>query len=101
MEDRIAGAIQFAARLHHGQKDKAGAPYILHPLRVMLACKTEDERIVAVLHDTVEDCGACLVTIRHLYGKHIEDAVNALTRREVESYSACLLYTSPSPRDRG
>jgi hypothetical protein len=41
---------------HSGQTDKAGAPYVLHPLRVMLSVTTNEERIVAVLHDLVEDC---------------------------------------------
>ncbi len=39
-----------------GALGKAGAPYILHPLRVMLAQKTDEARIVGVLHDVVEDC---------------------------------------------
>jgi (p)ppGpp synthase/HD superfamily hydrolase len=48
----------WAAELHRGQQDKAGACYILHPLRVMLdrALTTEEVWIVAVLHDTLEDC---------------------------------------------
>jgi (p)ppGpp synthase/HD superfamily hydrolase len=48
-------AIEIAAEAHRHQTDKAGAPYILHPLRVMSAMTTEEERIVAVLHDVVED----------------------------------------------
>ncbi len=49
-------AITIAATAHAGQIDKAGAPYILHPLRVMLRVTTEAERITAVLHDVIEDC---------------------------------------------
>ena len=48
-------AIEIAARFHLGQVDKAGEPYILHPLRVMLRVSTRDEQIVAVLHDIIED----------------------------------------------
>ncbi len=48
-------AIQIAAEAHAGQTDKGGEPYILHPLRVMLRMSTDEERIVAVLHDVVED----------------------------------------------
>ena len=48
-------AIEIAVQAHSGQLDKGGAPYILHPLRVMLRMATEEERIVAVLHDVVED----------------------------------------------
>ena len=48
-------AIALAAIAHEGQTDKAGAPYILHPLRMMLTLQTPEERMVAVLHDVVED----------------------------------------------
>ena len=48
-------AVEIAARAHRGVTGKDGRPYILHPLRLMHAAATDDERIVAVLHDTVED----------------------------------------------
>ena len=48
-------AIEIAVSAHKGQVDKAGQPYILHPLRVMFQMDTEVEQIVAVLHDVVED----------------------------------------------
>lgn len=49
-------AIEIATLAHAGQVDKGGAPYIMHPIRVMLAMDTEEARIVAVLHDVLEDC---------------------------------------------
>jgi (p)ppGpp synthase/HD superfamily hydrolase len=49
-------AIKIAVEAHTGQVDKAGNPYILHPLQVMLSLDKEEERIVGVLHDVVEDC---------------------------------------------
>ena len=48
-------AIEIATEAHRGQFDKAGNDYIQHPLRVMAAGKTTDEKIVGVLHDVVED----------------------------------------------
>jgi (p)ppGpp synthase/HD superfamily hydrolase len=51
--------IVIAAEGHAGVKDKGGAPYILHPLRMMLSLSSPDERIVAVLHDVCEDCPRC------------------------------------------
>ena len=48
-------AIQIATEAHKGQLDKAGKDYIGHPLRVMEMGKTEEEKIVGVLHDVVED----------------------------------------------
>jgi (p)ppGpp synthase/HD superfamily hydrolase len=49
-------AIAFAVAKHAGQVDKAGQPYILHPLRVMTQMPDDVLRIAAVLHDVVEDC---------------------------------------------
>lgn len=48
-------AIEIATKAHEGQVDKAGKPYIGHPLRVMNMGGTDDEKIVGVLHDVVED----------------------------------------------
>lgn len=49
-------AIEISVEAHKNQISKDGAPYVFHPLRVMLSLQTEDERIVGVLHDVVEDC---------------------------------------------
>ena len=48
-------AIEIAVEAHKGQVDKGGQPYILHPLRVMMSVSGESEKIVAVLHDVIED----------------------------------------------
>ncbi len=48
-------AINIATKAHSRQTDKAGQPYILHPLRVMFKFQTEAEMIVAVMHDVLED----------------------------------------------
>jgi len=52
----LAKAIAIAARAHLLQQDKAGAPYVLHPLRLMVTALGESAQIAAVLHDVVEDC---------------------------------------------
>jgi len=51
----LSKAIEIATLAHKGQKDKSGAEYILHPIRVMERGKTEIEKICGVLHDVVED----------------------------------------------
>lgn len=79
-------AIVLATRPHRGQVDKAGAPYILHPLRVMLTQADDERRITAVLHDVVEDCAVTPATIRVRFGDAVADAVVALTRRDDEDY---------------
>jgi (p)ppGpp synthase/HD superfamily hydrolase len=80
-------AICIAASAHAGQVDKAGAPYILHVLRVMLAMSKEEERIVAVLHDVLEDTPWTVDGLRaEGFGDRIIDAIDGLTRRDGESY---------------
>jgi (p)ppGpp synthase/HD superfamily hydrolase len=51
----LEDAIELALGAHRGQTDKAGQPYVLHPLRVMLALDADEARMVGVLHDVVED----------------------------------------------
>ncbi len=53
-------AYMIANRAHKGQVDKAGKPYILHPLYVMSKMHTEEEAIVAILHDVIEDTDCTL-----------------------------------------
>ena len=82
----LESAIQLAAEAHSGQQDKAGKPYILHPIRVMLSVSTTDEQIAAILHDTVEDTD---VTYEQLsaagFSAEIISAVKALTKLDGES----------------
>jgi len=79
-------AIAIAAAAHAGQVDKAGQPYILHPLRVMLRVLSDHERIAAVLHDVVEDTD---VTLQQLVAEgfppQVVAAVDALTKLPGES----------------
>jgi (p)ppGpp synthase/HD superfamily hydrolase len=81
-------AIVLATKAHEGQHDKAGAPYILHPLRVMLRLITENERITAVLHDVVEDCdGWSFERLRDEgFSAEIIEALKSVTKREGETY---------------
>lgn len=74
-------AIAIAAQGYEGQVDKGGAPYILHPLRVMLAVEGEHAKMAAVLHDAIED-GVCDMgdLIRLGFPREVIDAVMALTR---------------------
>jgi len=84
----LGRAIAIAAKTHRGQTDKAGMPYIEHPLHLMGKMRTENERIVAVLHDVVEDGD---VTLTDLCNEGFTDlvvgAVSALTHEKDESYA--------------
>ena len=82
----IERAIEIAARAHAGQVDKAGAPYIFHPLRVMFAVKTPEQKMTAILHDVVEDTD---ITFEYLrtegFSTEVLDAVKALTKADGEA----------------
>lgn len=51
----ILRALNIARKAHRGQKDKAGKPYILHPVRVALGVKGQKAKVIALLHDVLED----------------------------------------------
>lgn len=83
----LEDAISLAAEAHRGQKDKANAPYILHPLRVMLRMETETDRIIAVLHDVVEDTSVTLWDLQIAgYSAEIVEGVKYLTKAKEEEY---------------
>lgn len=48
-------ALEIAVESHKNQKQKDGTPYALHPIRLSMSLQTEEEKIVAMLHDVVED----------------------------------------------
>ena len=78
-------AIEIAIRAHAGQTDKGGEPYILHPLRVMLRMGTSEQRIVAVLHDVVEDSEITLEDLRlEGFSAVVLDALQALIKQPGE-----------------
>ncbi|WP_308465645.1 5' nucleotidase, NT5C type [Rathayibacter soli] len=82
---KLDEAIALARRAHSGQRDKLGVTYICHPLTVMSRVTTTDEKIVAVLHDVVEDTSVTLDDLRELgFAPHILDAVDAVTKRPGE-----------------
>ena len=91
-------AIEIAVKHHKGQIDKAGQPYILHPLRLMLAMPTEVERIVAVLHDIVEDTPITFEDLRKLgFAEKIVAAIECVTKREGEDYDSFIERISHNP----
>jgi len=94
-------AIRIAAEKHEGQLDKAGAPYILHPLRMMLRLSTTDERITAVLHDVVEDSDASLGALRAAgFSEIVIQAIDSVTKRPGESYESFVLRAASNPIGR-
>ena len=77
----IEHAIEIAANAHAGQRDKAGQPYIFHPLRVMFRVNGEHEQMAAVLHDVVEDTAITIDDLaREGFPPEVLRAVEALTK---------------------
>ena len=84
----LARAIEIAASAHASQVDKGGAPYILHPLRMMMKQTTETTMIAAVLHDVVEDSPWTMEKLRaEGFPEDVLQAVACLTKREGEDYA--------------
>jgi hypothetical protein len=84
---KLEQALELARRFHQGQLDKAGRPYLEHIMRVVNGVQTDDEKLVAAMHDLVEDtplsfgdliCAGAPNRIVH--------AVEALTRQDGEDY---------------
>ena len=80
-------ALRIAIHAHQGQKDKSGREYIMHPIRVAERCKDPRAKIVALLHDTIEDTN---VTAEYLrcegFPDEIINGVLSVTKREGETY---------------
>lgn len=87
----VATAKAWACRLHAGQTDKAGRPYITHPERVAGRMSLPEEQVVAWLHDTVEDTGLPITKIAEQFGEETASAVDAISRRKDESWDDYLL----------
>lgn len=87
LNELLSKAIIIATEAHKGQVDKGSQNYILHPLRVMSKVKSLKGKIVAVLHDTIEDTH---ITKEHLldmgFPYEIVEAVELLSKPRQEDY---------------
>lgn len=85
--DDYSKALVYASMMHAHVNDKGGRPYIDHPIRVSQYCTSINAKIVAILHDVVEDTDATLDTLLMLgFSVYVVDGVDAVTRRDGESY---------------
>lgn len=100
-QDLIEKAIRIATEAHQGQRDKSGAPYILHPLRLMARMETPEAQMAAVLHDVVEDSAWTLEALRREgFPEEVVAAVEYLTRRTEETYEAFIERAAQHPLAR-
>lgn len=83
----IKKALEIAVKAHSNQLDKGGNPYIFHPIRVALNCQTEEEKIVALLHDVIEDTDTSIEQLEaEGFSKEILESIICLTKKECEDY---------------
>ena len=97
-ESLLKRAIAIAAKAHEGQVDKAGNPYLAHPLFVMKNVASLELKIVAVLHDAVEDSELTLEQLRSEgFPEVLVSAIAAITKIEGEAYAAYLERVIANP----
>lgn len=94
-------ALKIATEAHKGQKDKGGADYILHPLKVAELCEHGICKVIALLHDVIEDCGE---TKHSLYEKGVYPIVLhrvvRLTKKPDQNYQEYLEQVAEDPYAR-
>lgn len=94
----IKKAIRIATRAHDGQTDKAGKPYIEHPLRVMEKCGNETDKICAVLHDVIEDTDLTLEDLRaEGFSEEVLEVLDLVTKQPGEDYEAFIERICANP----
>jgi (p)ppGpp synthase/HD superfamily hydrolase len=97
----LTAAVALATAAHAGQVDKLGIDYIQHPLGVMAKVDGEDEKIVAALHDVVEDTDVTLDELRARgFAEHIVHAVDAVSKREGEALAESMARVAADPLAR-
>lgn len=101
MTQMLEQAILLATQAHRGHLDRAGQPFITHPLRVMNRVRTEAEKIVAVLHDVLEDTPTTADELRRAgFSEAVVEAVEALTKREGQPYDELIDRAMANPLAR-
>lgn len=87
LKEQLEIAIDIMAHFHKGQRDKNNDVYMMHPLRIMLQMESHEEKIVAVLHDVLEDTKCNMEYImQKIDNKEIIDALYSITRKTDEKY---------------
>lgn len=94
-------AAKICVTAHCGQRDKMGCAYFQHPMRVSMRCANDDEKIVALLHDVIEDTD---VTPQQLlddgFPEYIVEAILSVTKRDGETYEDFVARAKQNPIGR-
>jgi len=97
MNKKLRTAQIMAHQAHRFQKDKCGEPYIHHPMRVANSLDNPDLKIIAWLHDTVEDSDMTIDKINDIFGINIALAVEILTHDKPVPYMEYIEKISGNP----
>lgn len=91
-------ALKIAIKAHEGQKDKSGREYIMHPIRVAERCVSAKAKIVALLHDTIEDTEVTPDFLRSQgFPEEIMEGILSVTKQEGETYEDFVCRAAKNP----
>jgi len=102
--EMLGKMLVIATNAHQGQFDKGGAPYILHPLKVMHYLKTDDEELqcIALGHDVIEDTAVTYQDLRSQgMSERVIDGIRALTKvpgQTYDEYKECVFANKDAMR---
>lgn len=86
--EQLQAMLLLATNKHHGQLDKSGQPYILHPLAVMYLLNSKDEELqcIALGHDIVEDTDVTIADLHMAFSDRVVEGIRCLSKIPHESF---------------
>ena len=87
---KLIKALVISMKEHKGQKDKAGKKYIFHPIKVAMLSKGYKTKIVALLHDVIEDSEVTIEDLSKHFDEDIVLAVDCITKKKGQDYQEYL-----------
>ncbi len=90
-------AMKIAYAAHHRQTDKAGIPYIFHPMHLAEQMEDEYSTCVALLHDVVEDTDVSLDDLAKIFPQEVVEAVAVMTHGKDEPYPEYVARVKENP----
>lgn len=96
--EMLKKALDICIIKHSNQVDKSGKLYFIHPITVALLCDTIKEKIVALLHDVIEDTDYTFIDLENNgFTNEIIDAVKALTKSDDVEYNKYISNIKNNP----
>lgn len=96
-ESLLEEAYKICLTAHSGQLDKGGTPYCFHPIRVSNKCNSFEAKVVALLHDVVEDTTINFDYLQKIFPDKIVFAVKYVTKIKEEDYFEFIKRCSLNP----